>query len=239
RIEQRDRLQAVARRARTVLLDDPAVVDRLLHRRDDEALVELLDTAIAELDDLGEVVARVDVHQREREARRAERLLGQAQQHDRVLAAREEQHGALELRGDLAHDVDRLGFEVAEVGQLVTGAHAVSGAAYGGRERNQRMPATSAPIASGAPMMIAGGIPTSAFDRSASPAANRTHASVARMTPTGRRTARPEPTQTPGIEPSRIVPASTKSTLPATMCASAAAHRRIAAWKTSVPTTRR
>ena len=35
--------------------------------------------AVAELDHLGEVVAGVDVHEREREARRAERLLGQPQ----------------------------------------------------------------------------------------------------------------------------------------------------------------
>ena len=47
-----------------------------------------------------------------------ERLLGQAQQHDRVLAAAEEQHGPLELGGDLAHDVDRLGLERLEVGEL-------------------------------------------------------------------------------------------------------------------------
>ncbi len=43
--------------------------------------------------------------------RRPERLLGQAQQHDRVLAAGEQQHRPLELGGDLAHDVDRLGLE--------------------------------------------------------------------------------------------------------------------------------
>ena len=48
-----------------------------------------------------------------------EGLLGQAQQHDRVLAAGEQQHRALELRGDLAHDVDRFGFERVEVGELV------------------------------------------------------------------------------------------------------------------------
>src|SRR3546814_2614762 len=48
----------------------------------------------------------------------------------------------------------------------------------------------------------------------------------------GTRTERWLPTQTPGTEPSRIVPARAKSTLPATMCAAAAAHSRIAAWKT-------
>ena len=46
-------------------------VDRLLHRRDDQPLAELGDAAVAELDHLGEVVAGVDVHEREREAARA------------------------------------------------------------------------------------------------------------------------------------------------------------------------
>ena len=115
RVEQRRRLQAVARRARPGLLDDAALVDRLLHRRDDQPLVELAHAAVAELDHLGEVVPRVDVHDRERELAGPERLLGEPQQDDRVLAAREEQHRPLELRRDLAEDVDRLGLEVVEV----------------------------------------------------------------------------------------------------------------------------
>ena len=66
---------------------------------------------------------------REGEAAGAEGLLGQAQQDDRVLAAREEEHGALELRRDLAQDVDRLGLERVEVGEAdeaVGGAHGVA-----------------------------------------------------------------------------------------------------------------
>ena len=42
---------------------------------------------------------------------------------------------------------------------------------------------------------------------------------------------------TPGIEPIRMLPARTKSTLPPTQWAMPAAQSRIAAWKTSVPTT--
>src|SRR4029077_16009734 len=91
-------------------------VDRLLDARDHKALAELGDTPVAELDHLGEVVARVHVHHRETETRAAERPLGKPQQHDRVLAAREEQHRALSLGGDLAHDVDRLGLELVEGG---------------------------------------------------------------------------------------------------------------------------
>ena len=113
-VQQRGRLQAVARRVARLLLD-AALVDRLLDRGDDQPLAQLLDAAVAELEDLGEVVAGVDVHDREREARRPERLLGEAQQHDRVLAAREQQHGSLELGGDLAHDEDRLGLQGVEM----------------------------------------------------------------------------------------------------------------------------
>ena len=92
--------------------------------RHDQPLAELGHAAVAELDHLGEVVAGVDVHQRERERRRAERLLGQAQQHDRVLAAAEQQHRPLEFGGDLAHHVDRLGLERAQVAELGAGGHA-------------------------------------------------------------------------------------------------------------------
>src|SRR4051812_13234469 len=117
RIEQRRRLQPVSRRARPGLLDDAALVDRLLHRRDDQPLAELLHAAVAELDHLGEVVAGVDVHDRERELARPECLLGEPEQHDRVLAAGEEQHRPLELGSHLAEDVNRLRLEVVEMRQ--------------------------------------------------------------------------------------------------------------------------
>ena len=75
----------------------------------------LRDQAIAELDHLGEVVPGVDVQQREGDLARGEGLLGEADEHDRVLAAAEEQGGLLTLGGDLAHDVDGLGLERAQV----------------------------------------------------------------------------------------------------------------------------
>ena len=122
RVEQRRRLQAVARSAWTGLLANPAGVDRVLDVRDDQALAQLLHEPVTERDHLGEVVPGVDVHHREREAAGAERLLGQPHQNDRVLAAAEQQHRALELGGDLTHDEDRLGLERLQVGQLVCGA---------------------------------------------------------------------------------------------------------------------
>ena len=111
RVEQRDRLQSVARRARAGLFDDPAGVDAVLDRGDDQLDAKLGGPPVAELKRLGEVVAGVDVHDREGDAGRPEGLLGQTQHHDRVLAAREEQHGTLALGGDLADDVDSLGLE--------------------------------------------------------------------------------------------------------------------------------
>ena len=48
---------------------------------------------------------------------RREGLLGQADEHDRVLAAAEEQGGALALGGDLAHHVDGLGLERAQMAE--------------------------------------------------------------------------------------------------------------------------
>ena len=61
-----DGLQAVAAGARAGLLGHPALVDGVLHRGDDQPGAELGDPAVAELDDLVEVVAGVDVHHRER-----------------------------------------------------------------------------------------------------------------------------------------------------------------------------
>ena len=117
RVEQGRGLQPVARRVAR-LLADAALVDRLLDARDDEPLAQPLDGPVAEGENLGEVVAGIDVHDREGELGRAERLLGEPQHHDRILAAREEQDGAFELSCDLAHDEDRLGLERVEVRQV-------------------------------------------------------------------------------------------------------------------------
>ena len=89
---------------------------------------ELGDPAVPVVEDLGEVVAGVDVHQREGDAGGPEGLLGDLQHHRGVLAAGEEQHGVLELGRDLTEDVDRLGLERVEM-----------------RDRGVRHPATPAP----------------------------------------------------------------------------------------------
>jgi hypothetical protein len=79
-----------------------------LNARHDQPLAQLCHAPVAELDHLGEVVPRVDVHQRKRERGRAKRLLSQPQQHDRVLPTAEQQHRARQFGRHLAHHVDRL-----------------------------------------------------------------------------------------------------------------------------------
>jgi hypothetical protein len=115
RVEQRDGLEAVARRPRAGLLDDPSAVDRLLHGRDEELGAQLGREAVAVRDHLVEVVPRVDVHEGERHRRGAERLTREMCEHDRVLAAAEQHDGALELGGDLADDVDGLRLQRLQV----------------------------------------------------------------------------------------------------------------------------
>ena len=100
-----------------------AALDRVLDRGDDQLQAELLDPAVAVGEDLREVEAGVDVHHRERDPRRGERLAREVEHHDRVLAAREQQARALHLGGDLAEDVDALGLQGAELGQDLWGAH--------------------------------------------------------------------------------------------------------------------
>ena len=104
-VEQRHRLQWVAGASRE--LAHTPLVDRPLDRGHDQLDAELGDRTIAELDDLVEVVARVDVHHRERDPRRPERPPCEVQHDDGVLAAGEQQHWTLALGDDLAEHGDR------------------------------------------------------------------------------------------------------------------------------------
>jgi hypothetical protein len=82
-----------------------------------QVLAQLRHPAVPELDHLGEVVSGVYVHDRKREPSGTKRLLGHAQEDGGVLAAREQQHRALELRRHFAHDVDGLGLQRVQVCQ--------------------------------------------------------------------------------------------------------------------------
>ena len=115
RVEQRHGLEPVARRIRSGFLADASRRDRVLDRRDDESLADLCHAPVAELQDRREVVAGVHVQDRERESPRPKRLLGEAEQHQRVLAPREEERGPLEDGRRFAKDVDRLCLEDRQV----------------------------------------------------------------------------------------------------------------------------
>jgi hypothetical protein len=113
-VEQRHRLVRVAA-LRRILEHDTAACDRVFHRAHDQALAQLRGASIAKRDHFREVVAGVDVQQRKRKAARAKRLFREAQEHQRILAAGEEQGRMGALARDLAQDVDRFRFEPGEV----------------------------------------------------------------------------------------------------------------------------
>ena len=81
---------------------------------------EFLRPAIAEFDQFGKFVAGLDVEKRQRNIRRPEGLFCQAQQADGILAAGEQQGGALEFPGDLTHDVNRFRFQKLQMIKMVT-----------------------------------------------------------------------------------------------------------------------
>ena len=115
----RSSVKVCMRVARRDGLDHAAGVDVVLHLGDDEPHPGLGDELVAGLQHLVEVVAGVDVHHRERQPARPERLERQMQHDDGVLAAGEQQHRPLELRGHLPNDVDGLGLQRAQMAQLV------------------------------------------------------------------------------------------------------------------------
>ena len=98
----------------------------ILDVADDQLGAEFLRAAIAEFDHFFVVVARIDVHERERQRRlavraEAECLQRQMQHDDRILAAREQQRRLAAFGDQFAQDVDRLGFEPVEVAHAVVG----------------------------------------------------------------------------------------------------------------------
>jgi len=70
-------------------------------------------------------MARLHVEEGHRQIGGPEGLLGQAQEANRIFAARKQQGRSFKFGGHLAHDVDGLGLEVLEVVELV--------ASHGGR----------------------------------------------------------------------------------------------------------
>src|SRR5699024_7500933 len=90
------------------------VVDVVLYLRHREVEAESFGGLITEAKDLGDVVTGVDVEEPEGDLRRPEGLRRQVEHGHGVLAAGEQQHGPVELGGDLTDDVDGLGFQGVE-----------------------------------------------------------------------------------------------------------------------------
>src|SRR6185437_4738208 len=91
----------------------------LIHRADNQFRAELLGAAIAKINQLGKLVAGLHVEQRHGNVSRAKSLFRQAQQTNGILAAREKNRGPLEFTGDLTHHVNRFGFEIFEMIEMV------------------------------------------------------------------------------------------------------------------------
>ena len=107
-------------------LGPPLLVDM-----DDELEAELLgDVLVAELVHVAELPRRVDVHEREGGLGRKEGLLREAHHDGRVLADRVKHDRVFKLGGHLADDVDALGLELTEMGEVV-GGHGLQRAGSG------------------------------------------------------------------------------------------------------------
>ena len=117
-IEQGRRLQAVARGDRPRVCH-PALLDGVLHARDQQAGALGLDLCVPVVEHLGEVVARVHVEHREGDLPWLERLGRQMQQDGRILSSAEEEHRPLRLGGHLADDEDGQRLQQIEVPQGV------------------------------------------------------------------------------------------------------------------------
>ena len=76
--------------------------------------------AVAKLDEFGKFVTSLDVQERHGNVRRAERFFRQAQEADGILAAGKKQRGAFKLSCDFTHNVNRLGFKILQMVEMIT-----------------------------------------------------------------------------------------------------------------------
>ena len=114
--EQGHRLVHIARLAR-VGQAHGATLHRVFDVAHDQFGLQFLGAEVAEIGHFGEVVAGVDHQQRVGDAADAEGLFGALEHHQRILAARKQQGGALEGSGHFAQDEDGFFFERVQVGR--------------------------------------------------------------------------------------------------------------------------
>jgi len=108
--------------------------DRILHLAHDQFAAEFLRATVPEFIQFGEVMAGVHVQERHRDVRRAEGLLGEAQEADGILAAREQDGGAFEFSRHFAHDVNAFRLEVLQVVEVIR-VHQISSVCGGCQRR--------------------------------------------------------------------------------------------------------
>ena len=118
-IEEGDGLEFVAGGVGAFFLNDPAGVDGILNKTDDECGAEEFHEFIAIDHGFLKVVAGVDVDEGERRTSRPESFFREPCHDDGILAAGEEEGGVLELGGGLTEDEDGFRFELVEMGQIV------------------------------------------------------------------------------------------------------------------------
>ena len=96
-VEQGRGLQSVAARLRSGLFPHTSRINGRLHAAHNELHAEALGQSVTKLDGLGEVVARVDVHELHGDAGRGKGLGRQMGHHDAVFSAAEQDGRPLKL----------------------------------------------------------------------------------------------------------------------------------------------
>ena len=94
--------------------------NRIVHRANDELRAELFRATVAEIDQFGKFVARLNVKERHRNVRRPKRLFRETQQADGILAAGEQERGAFKFRRHFTHDVNGLCFQKLQMVEMIT-----------------------------------------------------------------------------------------------------------------------
>ena len=115
RLLERFRLHHVGVDGRSVRERPDAGAQAVLVGVDDQVETEFGGATIAKRDHFLEFPGRVDMEKRKWRLRWPERLQGKVQHHRAVLADRVQHHWFRELRDDLAHNVDALGFKLRKM----------------------------------------------------------------------------------------------------------------------------
>src|SRR5690606_16796003 len=119
RSQKGERLKFVTARVEARLFLHVPRIDAFLHAAHDQLHTMFGHEPIAEFDRFLEVVAGIDVHQRERYAARKEGLSCEVETYDRILATAEEQGRTFELGRHLAPDVDAFALQFLQVRKSV------------------------------------------------------------------------------------------------------------------------